>query len=141
VKRTILYVEDDTNDAVLVRRVLENEKLDAKIFVLPDGIDAADWVVGRGIYRDRTKYPEPDVMIVDLRMPRHSGFDLLEFAQARRELKKIAIVVYTNSEDPHDKAKAFRFGANAFINKGPKGLKDLIEYVKLIIATLPPPVE
>jgi CheY-like chemotaxis protein len=134
-------VEDDKDDALLVRRVLENEKLPARFFVVPDGCDAADWLAGNGIYRDRTKYPQADVLIVDLSMPRNSGFDLMNFAQKRPELKKIPIVVYTCSDNPVDKGRAFSTGANAFIQKGTAGLKDLLVYVKLIIATLPPMAE
>ena len=140
-KRIILYVEDDQNDARLVRRALENEKLSANIFVVPDGCYAADWLAGNGIYRDRAKYPQADLLIVDLRMPRNSGFDLLEFVQGRKELNKIPIIVYTNSENPADKGRAFSTGANAFIQKGIGGLKDLIEYTKLVFATLPPAQE
>lgn len=140
-KRTILYVEDDQDDARLVRRVLENEKLSASIFVVPDGCYAADWLSGKGIYRDRKQYPQADLLIIDLRMPRNSGFDLLEFIQKHKEWNKIPIIVYTGSENPADKGRAFSTGANAFIQKGNAGLKDLVEYTKLVFATLPPAEE
>jgi CheY-like chemotaxis protein len=60
---------------------------------------------------------------------------------SRQDLKKITTIVYTASENSADKGRALTTGANAYLTKGPDGLKDLVVYVKLVIATLPPPKE
>src|SRR4051794_18503491 len=115
--RIILYVDDDKNDALFVERAIRKEKLPAELFTVRDAFDAADWLTSTGMYTDVSKFPRPDVLIVDLRMPRSSGFDLLEFVHARRELQKIPVIVYSDSDDPEHKMRAFQLGANAYVIK------------------------
>ena len=135
-KRTILYVDDDKNDALIVEHAVKKEKLPAQVFAVRDGCDAAEWLTGTGLYVDASKFPRPDLLIIDLRMPRNSGFDLLDFVQARRELKKIPVIVYSASEDPADKLRAFQSGANAYVNKS-EGTEELMIYVRSAVTTLP----
>lgn len=135
-KRTILYVDDNREDAHLVERAIAKENLVTQFYRAADGCDAAEWLIGSGIYADRAKYPMPDVLIVDLRMPRNSGFDLLEFVQARRELKKLVLIVYSDSDNPHDKLRAFQTGANAYVPKF-QGTEQLMLYLRSAVATLP----
>lgn len=137
-KRTILYVDDDRNDAVFVERAIRKEQLPAQVFNVRDGCDAAEWLTATGIYADTEQYPHPDVLIVDLKMPRNSGFDLLQFVHERRELKKIPVIVYSDSENPHDKLRAFQLGANAFVMKS-EGTDVLMSYVRSAVTTLPEP--
>ena len=134
-KRTILYIDDNKYDAVIVARALAREDLAAELFAVHDGCDAADWLTATGAYADREKHPAPDLLVVDLKMPRNSGFDLMEFVQARRELKKLPIIVYTDSENPADKLKAFQLGANAYVTKD-QGTDPLMTYVRAAVTTL-----
>jgi CheY-like chemotaxis protein len=121
---------------MFVERAIRKEKLPVKIFNVRDGCDAAEWLTATGIYADAEEYPKPDVLIVDLRMPRNSGFDLLEFVHARRELKRIPVIVYSDSESAEDKLKAFQLGANAFVTKA-QGTAVLMSYVRSAVTTLP----
>lgn len=135
-KRTILYVDDNHEDAHIVERAIARENLVTQFYRTHDGCEAAEWLVGSGVYEDRAKFPLPDVLIVDLRMPRNSGFDLLEFIQARRELKKLVLIVYSDSDDPKDKLRAFRTGANAYVQKT-QGPEALMLYVRSAVTSLP----
>ncbi len=134
--RIILYVDDDKNDALFVERAIKKEKLPAKLFTVREVCDAADWLTGTGKFADPDKYPRPDVLIVDLRMPRSSGFDLLEFVHARRPLQKIPVIVYSDSDNPADKLRAFQLGANAYVTKA-WGMEELMSYVRSAVTTLP----
>jgi CheY-like chemotaxis protein len=140
VKRIILYVDDNNEDALLVERAIGKADLAAQFFRAPDGCEAAEWLIGSGAYADRVKFPLPDVLIVDLRMPRNSGFDLLEFVQARRELKKVVLIVYSDSDSPQDKLRAFQTGANAYVQKN-QGTEALMVYVRSATATSPREIE
>ena len=137
-QRAILYVDDNKHDALLVERALAREKLPVKLFAVHDGCDAADWLTGIGLYADKTKHPAPDLLIIDLRMPRNSGFDLLEFVAARRELKRLPMIVFTDSDDPEHKRRAFRCGANAYVCKR-DGTRDLMVYVRSVVTSLSSP--
>jgi CheY-like chemotaxis protein len=136
VKNKILYVDDNKDDALLVKRALKKHEIPAQLFTVRDGCDAADWLTGNGDYSDSSKFPAPDLLIVDLRMPRNTGFDLLEFVQARRELKRLPIIVYTSSEEVDDKRRAFGLGANAYVSKR-HGTDDLMVYVRSVVTSLP----
>lgn len=134
--RNILYVDDSTEDAHLVERAIFKEQLGTRFFRAVDGCDAAEWLIGSGGYGNRDKFPLPDLLILDLRMPRNSGFDLLEFVHARRELKKLVVIVYSDSDEPNDKLRAFQTGANAFVTKS-TGTEALMVYVRSTVATMP----
>lgn len=136
IKRTILYVDDNQDDAHLVERAIAKQNLVTQFYRAADGCDAAEWLIGSGLYADRARYPLPEVLIVDLKMPRNSGFDLLEFVQARRELKKLVLIVYSDSDDPQDKLRAFQTGANAYVPKY-KGTDALMFYIRAALRTLP----
>jgi CheY-like chemotaxis protein len=136
VKRVILYVDDNREDAQLVERALTKAELPARLCSVPDGCDAADWLAGSGTYSDRDLYPVPDLLVLDLKMPRNTGFDLMEFVKARRELEKIPIIVYTDSDDPLDKHRAFKLGANAYVCKM-RGIDALLFYVRSVVKVRP----
>jgi CheY-like chemotaxis protein len=136
VKKTILYVDDNKDDAVIVERALNKDMVPAKLFTVHDGCNAVDWLTANGVDSDRKTFPAPDLLIVDLDFPTESGFDLMEFVQARRDLKKLPIIVYTGSDRAEDKARAFNLGANAYVCKA-SGTNDLVTYVRSVVTSLP----
>jgi CheY-like chemotaxis protein len=136
VKKTILYVDDNKEDALVVERALAKASIPAKIIALEDGCDAADWLTATGVYSDRKTFPAPDLLILDLNLAGSSGFDLMEFVKARRELTKLPLIVYTASDEAEDKRRAFNLGANAYVCKS-TGVNELMTYVRPVI--LPPP--
>jgi len=138
VNRVILYVDDNKEDAQLVQRAVATQSFGVEFHAVHDGCEAADWLAGCGNYGDREQFPIPDLLVLDLRMPTNSGFDLMEFVKARRELKKIPIIVYSASEDPADKKQAFMLGANAYVSKA-DGTDYLMTYVRSVVTSLPPP--
>lgn len=122
----ILLVEDDINDVLLMERALEKARLANPLKVVRDGAEAINYLEGEGIYADRDEYPLPLLMLLDLKMPRKSGFEVLEWLRQRTEFDDLPIVVLTSSEELPDVAKAYQLGANSYLVK-PAKLDDLVQ--------------
>jgi CheY-like chemotaxis protein len=85
------------------------------------------------VYGDREKYPLPDLMLLDLKMPRKTGFDVLAWARSQVKFKSLPILVFTASNQEGDIRRAYELGANSYLVK-PVGIHTLIEMVKMIDA-------
>jgi DNA-binding response OmpR family regulator len=111
-KRIILLVENDNNDALLVRRALRDAAVLDEVIHLPDGEDAIAYLNGDVPYSDRDQYPLPILVLLDLKMPKLTGFDVLAWLQTHSELgTTIPVIVLTGSHDPDDPLKAKSLGA------------------------------
>jgi CheY-like chemotaxis protein len=117
-KTIFLLVEDDPHDVFVVEREFKHRGL-AGLRVVHDGIEAMRYLEGKGDYQDRIKSPLPDVILLDLKMPRFSGFDFLEWLRGRApgQLHLIPVVVLSSSDDPHDVKRAYALGVNSYIVK------------------------
>lgn len=116
--KTFLLVEDDLNDAYLVQR----EFRDANHLLLElvrDGAEAVDYLVGNANFSDRSKHPMPDVILLDIKMPRMNGFDFLKWLRrdAPPQLRLTPVIVMTSSNLSSDVRDAYACGANAFMSK------------------------
>src|SRR5579884_1020239 len=94
---TILLVDDDEGDRELVRYALEQGRGETELRCVEDGEQAIAYLAGEGRYSDRAAYPLPDVVLLDLKMPRRSGFEVLEWARSQAALKDLPILVMTSS--------------------------------------------
>jgi CheY-like chemotaxis protein len=126
---TILIIEDDPNDVILLKRALTREDINNPIQVVHDGQEALDYLQGEGKYADRAKFPFPSVVFTDLKMPRMSGFDVLEWLRKHPECSVIPVIILTASKLDEDIKKAYQMGANAYLVK-PSQIGDLQEMVK-----------
>jgi CheY-like chemotaxis protein len=128
-KYTILLVDDDENDALLARMAFEKSGVTNPIHWAKDGAEAVAYLQGDGIYADRRLHPFPELMILDLKMPRMTGLELLEWIGQRPHYRVIPTIVMTSSRLQHDIEKAYHLGANTYMVK-PSSFEELVIMAK-----------
>jgi CheY-like chemotaxis protein len=114
---TILLVEDDDNDVLLLQRAFAKAGLRAKLKVASGGQQAIEYLAGHKDFADRTRFPLPFLVLLDLRMPGLDGFDVLRWIRAQPDLKRLLVVVLTSSDQQCDIDKAYELGANSYLLK------------------------
>jgi CheY-like chemotaxis protein len=127
---TILIVEDNPNEQILIKHTLEDIGVGETIQTVNDGADAIAYLKGRGIYSDRQRFGFPTFLLVDLKMREVHGLELLLFLK-RSNLIIVPTIILTSSSDRADVKRAFQFGANAYHVK-PVKMECLREQLKLI---------
>jgi len=126
---TILLVDDDPDAVFLLQRALQKANVKNPIEVACDGQGAIDYLSHQGAYTDRERYPLPVLMLLDLKMPRKTGFEVLEWLRQQPGLKRLIVVVLTASNQVNDINRAYDLGGNSYLVK-PTGVDALIEMVK-----------
>jgi CheY-like chemotaxis protein len=126
---TILIIEDDQNDVLLLKKALVRAGVHNPIQVANDGAEAIKYLQGEGNYSDRSHFPFPSVIFSDLKMPRMSGFDVLEWLRRHPQCSIIPIMILSASKEDQDVRKAYQMGTNAYLVK-PATLNELQEMVK-----------
>ena len=116
-KPLVLVVEDDPNHAMLVRAAFGSRDVRFPLRVVGDGQEAIDYLSGEPPFDDRIRNPPPAAIILDLRLPRMSGFDVLEWLRDKPRLQDIPVLVFTNSSNPDDAERAHALGARAYRQK------------------------
>ncbi|MDB6067518.1 MAG: response regulator [Pedosphaera sp.] len=127
----ILHVEDDPNDVMLVGMAFRKAQLETRLFAATDGDQAVHYLAGDGIYADRTAHPLPALVLLDLKLPRKSGLEVLGWlrAQSHTYLRRVPVVMLTSSNQPDDIDAAYDLGVNSYLVK-PGDLRVLVEMVK-----------
>jgi len=125
---TILYVEDEETDVMLLQHVLAKAGIHNPIQTVKDGKTAKDYLAGEGSFADRKRYPLPGLVLLDLNLPYWSGFEVLEWIRQQPQLRRLPVVVFTSSNRPDDIVRAYDAGANAYLVK-PNALADLTSLV------------
>jgi CheY-like chemotaxis protein len=116
-RQTILLVDDSGNDLDLMRLAFKKAGITNPLQEVRDGEEAIAYLKGVGIYADRFMYPLPAVMLLDLKMPRKDGFDVLAWIRAERSFKAMPVMILTASMQKADVERAFELGATAFLVK------------------------
>jgi len=114
---TVLLVEDDLNDIFLVKRAFRTARIPNPLQVVTDGEEAISYLRGEGKYADRETFPLPRLIVMDIKMPRRSGFDVLEWVKGDGRLRRIPIVIVSSSNNIPDINRAYELGANAYMVK------------------------
>jgi len=114
---TILLVEDNPDHAELVKRNLEEFQVANHIFHVEDGEAALDYVYRRSTYSDQKKFSRPDLILLDLRLPRIDGLEVLKQIKRDLTLQAIPVVVLTTSDAEKDLAQAYEYHANSYVTK------------------------
>jgi len=125
----ILLAEDDPNDVLLIQRAFQKAGLKHALKVVRDGGQAIEYLSGRGVYADRTKYPMPYLVLLDLKMPGTDGFEVLQWARSDPDTKRLLIVVLTSSNLQEDVDKAYELGANSYLVK-PVEFDEMVQLIR-----------
>jgi chemotaxis family two-component system response regulator Rcp1 len=111
----LLYVEDDDATAYLFQMALERSGIPPRFFRVTDGEEAIAFLLQRGSY---TRAPRPDLVVLDLNLPKKSGFEVLKEMKSNPQLLNISVVVFSSSVRDEDRRKAMGLGAEQYLHKG-----------------------
>ena len=124
--RPILAAEDEESDRMILGLAFERAKLPRPLVIVRDGHYAVEYLRGEGQYADRSAHPLPALIVLDLKMPRMNGFDVLAWLATQPEFKQIPVVMLSSSGDELDMKKARQLGAREYFVK-PHSLDELIK--------------
>ena len=125
----ILLAEYDPNDVLLIQRAFQRNHVANPVQVVRDGEEALAYLSGQAPFADRERHPLPVLMLMDLKMPRKSGLEVLEWVRRQPGLKRLPIIVLTSSNQSPDINRAYELGANSYLVK-PAGFDSLLDLVK-----------
>jgi DNA-binding response OmpR family regulator len=126
---TILFVDDDDALLMFLERAIKQAGVDIFLRHVPSGEKAVEYLSGSGPYSDVSQFPLPTLILLDIKMPCLNGFDVLKWKGNRADLKSIPVVMFSSSDLPEDKQKAFALGAIDYLVK-PMGSEELVVIVK-----------
>jgi two-component system response regulator len=129
--KVILLVEDNRDDAELTLRALERSGIANKVVVATDGEEALDYLFGKGTYAARDTSLTPQVVLLDLNLPRLDGFAVLRRIRADSRTKLVPVIMLTSSREDEDIVNSYSFGANAYVRK-PVDFTQFSEAVKTL---------
>lgn len=140
--KRILLAEDSGNDIELILAALSENHLANEVIVVRDGEEALDYLFRRGIYRMRLE-GHPAVILLDLKMPKVDGLEVLQVLKSDCELKTIPVVVLTSSREEQDLVSSYAVGVNAYVVK-PVDFQDFVDAIKTLglfwaVVNQPPP--
>ena len=114
---TIMLVEDDDGHRLLIRENLRAGGVINTLIEMSDGQQAIDYLTRRGQYHDRTKFPKPGLILLDIKMPKADGFAVLEKIKADPELRLIPVLMLTSTDDQLEVNRCYTLGANSYVVK------------------------
>jgi CheY-like chemotaxis protein len=129
----VLVAEDNPDDALLLRRAVEKAGIRAQVKIVSDGEELLLYLQGRGAYSNRADWPLPSLIILDLKMPRKSGLEVLEWLSQNRDLAIVPTIVLSASNLENDVRTAYHHGANTYFVK-PTTFDELVETMRMLEA-------
>jgi CheY-like chemotaxis protein len=114
---TILLAEDDEYDIEFLRRAFDQAEVSNPLQVAPDGQVAIDYLSGTGSFADRNRFPLPSLLLLDLKMPRRTGLEVLTWIRDQEQFDGLPIIMLSSTVHPVEIAKAYQRGVNAFVTK------------------------
>jgi two-component system response regulator len=142
-KRVILLVEDNPDDEALTLRALRKNNIGNAVVVARDGAEALDYLFGTGEHAGRDVMDMPQVVLLDLKLPRVDGLDVLKRLRADERFRALPVVVLTSSKEEQDLINGYRFGCNSYVRK-PVNFDEFIEAARqlglywLLLNEVPP---
>ncbi len=130
-KKVILIVEDNPDDELLIIRALKKNSISNEIVVNHDGAEALNYLFGEGPYKDRDMRIMPHVTLLDLKLPKLSGLDVLQKVRANEKTRGLPIVILTSSDEHKDLLECYKYGANSYIRK-PVDFNKFFDVIKQI---------
>ncbi len=129
--KVILLVEDSPDDVTLTLRAFKRSHLMNPICVVRDGIEALDFLFGREAYADRATQPLPELIILDLKLPKLDGLGVLKAIRADERTQLLPVVILTSSKEEQDLISGYALGANSYVRK-PVDFAEFLEAVKVL---------
>jgi len=129
----LLLVEDDPDAILLMRKACDAAGISNPLRTVEDGEGLIAYLDGTAPYADREENPLPTMVLLDLKLPRKSGFELLEWIRKNPRLARLIIVILTSSRESKDISRAYALGANSYLVK-PTSFHDLVDLVKMLRA-------
>jgi two-component system response regulator len=143
--KIILLVEDNPDDVLLTMRALKKANIANEVVVARDGVEALDYFKGAGVFAGRGAVIMPEVALLDLKLPRISGMEVLKHLRANNQTKLLPIVVLTSSKEDRDLIASYELGANSFVSKPVDFLRfaEAVQQLGLywLILNRPPPLD
>ena len=141
--RMILLVEDNPDDEALTRRALAKNNIQNEIVVARDGAEALDFLFCTGTFANRDPGAVPEVVLLDLKLPKIDGLEVLRRLRADERTRLLPVVILTSSKEEQDLANGYRLGANSYIRK-PVNFEQFVEAVRQLglywlVLNEPPP--
>jgi two-component system, response regulator len=115
--KTILLVEDNPDDVKLTLRAFKKCNIANKVVVAGDGVEALDYLFGTGVYAGRDLSDRPAVVLLDLKLPKIDGLEVMRQMRADRRTRRLPVVVLTSSKEEQDVVSSYDLGANSYIRK------------------------
>lgn len=115
--KIILLVEDNPDDEALTLRALKKNNIRNEVLVARDGVEALDYLFGTGAYTGRDLSQQPQVILLDLKLPRMDGFEVLERIRSSEATRFLPVVILTTSNEDQDRVRGYGLGANSFVRK------------------------
>jgi two-component system, response regulator len=115
--KVILLVEDNSRDEALTRRALKKSNIVNEVVVARDGVEALDYLFGTGAHADRDMTLTPQLILLDLKLPKLNGLQVLQKIRADERTRRLPVVVFTSSSEEEDMIKSYDLGANSYVRK------------------------
>jgi two-component system response regulator len=128
---TILLVEDSPDDELLTLGAFRKNGFDLSIVVVRDGAEALDYLFGAGKYAGRNVSQRPTLILLDLKLPKLDGLQVLERVRAEEHTRHLPVIVFTTSNEQRDVEQAYHLGANSYIRK-PVGLDQYVQAIQQV---------
>jgi two-component system response regulator len=145
-RKVILLIEDNPDDEMLTIRAMKKNNILNKVVVLRDGEEALDYIFGKGKYKGREIIEAPQVILLDLNLPKINGLEILRRIRADERTRLFPVVVLTSSKSEKDMVESYKLGANSYISK-PVDFDQFVESVKqlglywLVLNEIPEDIE
>jgi two-component system response regulator len=127
--KILLLVEDNPDDETLTLRAFAKNNISNEVVVARDGVEALDYLFGTGAYEGRDVRIQPQLILLDLKLPRLDGLEVLRRLRADERTKLLPVVILTSSKEDEDRIESYRLGANSYIRK-PVDFLQFIEAVR-----------
>ena len=128
-KKIILLAEDNPDDVILTQRAFKKSNLLNELIIVKDGEEALDYLFAKGKYKDRDKNVMPELILLDLKMPKLDGLQVLKRIREDKRIKHLPVVILTTSKEENDIVNSYCLGANSYITK-PVDFDQFTEAVK-----------
>lgn len=130
-RAVILLVEDNSMDVELTLKAFQKARIENSIQVARNGKEALDYVFSEGKYTDREKFPIPDLILLDLKLPGIDGHEVLRRVKNTEVYKRLPVVILTSSKDEGDRILGYDYGVNSYLTK-PVSFEDFLEVVRQV---------